>query len=64
MKVKVSTVILSNLSDAQLSVEFGNKSAANDMINFAKWLVLEFPDTNVEIQNEELNKLWIDFINN
>jgi hypothetical protein len=63
MKVKVSTVILSNLSDAQLSVEFGNKSAANDMINFAKWLVLEFPDTNVELQNEELNKLWIDFIN-
>lgn len=63
MKVKVSTIILSNLSDAQLSVEFGNKSAANDMINFAKWLVLEFPDTNVELQNEELNKLWIDFIN-
>ena len=61
--MKISTVILSYLSDAQLSVEFGNKSAANDMINFAKWLVLEFPDTNVEIQNEELNKLWIDFIN-
>lgn len=61
--MKISTVILSYLSDAQLSVEFGNKSAANDMINFAKWLVLEYPDTNVEIQKEELNKLWIDFIN-
>lgn len=35
---------------------------ANKQINFAKHLLLKYPDTSVELSNEELNKEWHEVI--
>ena len=31
---------------------------ANNHINFAKQLVLTYPDTSIEVSENELNELW------
>lgn len=56
--ISVQMAIMSHLSDAQelLSVELYKQ--ANDKINFAKQLVLAYPDTSIEVSEKELNKLW------
>lgn len=58
--------IMSHLSDAQefLSIGIGRegKEDARKRINFAKHLLLKYPDTSVELSNEELNKEWHEVI--
>jgi hypothetical protein len=50
MKIKVKIVIMSHLSDAQeLNGVTGKTAELHTHINFAKYLVTNFPDTNVEI---------------
>lgn len=60
--ISVQMAIMSHLSDAQEVMGIMNRdqgeARANDHINFAKKLVLTYPDTSVEVEEEELNKLW------
>jgi len=58
--IPVQMAIMSHLSDAQV---FINCCAAvvrstNTHINFAKQLVLTYPDTSIEVSEKELNELW------
>ena len=60
--IPVQMAIMSHLSDAQevmaiLNRDQGEKRA-NTHINFAKQLVLTYPDTSVEVSENELNELW------
>ena len=69
--ISVQTAIMSHLSDAQelmsMAVGFGTVSSgyvsvkkrrADTHINFAKQLVLTYPDTSVKVSENELNELW------
>lgn len=60
--ISVQMAIVSHLSDAQELINIGlshqAKQAANDKINFAKQLVLTYPDTSIEVSENELNELW------
>jgi hypothetical protein len=52
MKVKARIVIMSHLSDVQ--EELGSVGQAivnmcNNRINFAKYIIIKYPDTNTEI---------------
>lgn len=50
---KCSIVIMSHLSDVQTSMNWESDPERaelnNTRINFAKWLILRYPDTSVEI---------------
>lgn len=63
MKIKVKIAIMSHLSDAQecMNLNTGNYpgiSRADLHINFAKKLILKYPDTSIEVSENELNELW------
>lgn len=59
---RVSMIIMSHLSDAQELIGIcGKESELNQRINFAKWLVSRYKDTNVEIDNETADKEWAEF---
>lgn len=60
MKITVQMAIMSHLSDAQelISTGFQGRLKANIHINFVKQLVLTYPDTSIEVEEEELNKIW------
>ena len=67
IKISVQMAIMSHLSDAQelLSMALNLERAAdevNKQINFAKHLLLKYPDTSVELSNEELNEEWHEVI--
>lgn len=48
--IKVSMIILSALSDAQeLNGVLGQTAELHTNINFAKWLVMEYPNTDIEV---------------
>lgn len=50
MKTKAQIIIMSHLSDAQfLNGVEGETARLHIHINFAKFLLLKFPDTSVEI---------------
>lgn len=64
MKIKVQMAIISHLSDAQdISSAYEYSTLAHDHINFAKQLVLTYPDTSIEVSENELNELWKKTIN-
>ena len=50
--IKVSIVILSHLSDVQNMLHLGDMVAANERINFVKYLTLTYKDNSVEIDPE------------
>lgn len=61
--IPVQMAIMSHLSDAQecMNLNTGNYpgiSRADLHINFAKKLILKYPDTDVEVTDDELNELW------
>lgn len=57
MELKVGMVIMSHLSDAQELLNF-DKTKANNHINFAKLLIMNYPNTDVMVTEETLNQLW------
>jgi hypothetical protein len=59
-QVKLSMVIKSHLSDAEYETEVFPVLAAK-RINFVKMLLHKYPDTNVRIDEDELNELWKTF---
>ena len=61
--IPVQMAIMSHLSDAQYLIQTvildqAVSHQANNHINFAKQLVLTYPDTSVEVSEKELNELW------
>lgn len=58
--IPVQMAIMSHLSDAQELIQMGaeGRLRANNHINFAKQLVLTYPDTSIEVSQNELNELW------
>ena len=57
--ISVQMAIMSHLSDAQELLEMGVlKQEIQNNINFSKRLVLIYPDTSVEVSENELNGLW------
>ena len=60
--IPVQIAIMSHLSDAQdlLNTYGGNypRKSVDKYINFAKQLVLTYPDTSIEVSENELNELW------
>lgn len=60
--IPVQMAIMSHLSDAQEVMGIMNRdqgeARANDHINFAKQLVLTYPDTTIEVSENELNEIW------
>lgn len=65
--ISVQMAIMSHLSDAQdlLNTYGGNypRKSVDKYINFAKQLVLTYPDTSIEVSENELNELWKRTIN-
>jgi hypothetical protein len=57
MKVKLSLVIQNHLSDATV-VMIHNPGTASDRIRFVKYLISKYPDTSVEVEEDELVKMW------
>ena len=58
--IPVQMAIMSHLSDAKELIQMGaeGRLRANNHINFAKQLVLTYPDTSIEVSENELNELW------
>ena len=56
--ISIQMAIMSHLSDAQEMESVGMAEFGRDHINFAKQLVLTYPDTSVEVSEKELNELW------
>lgn len=57
MESKVSMIIQSHLSDAALEMSF-NPDQAELRINFVKFLVHTYTDTNVRINPQPIYKEW------
>lgn len=58
--ISVQMAIMSHLSDVQdIATAYGAyATSVQDKINFAKQLVLTYPDTSIEVSENELNELW------
>lgn len=56
--ISVQTAIVSHLSDAQEMNSVGMGDYGYKHIKFAKQLVLTYPDTSIEVSENELNELW------
>lgn len=60
--ISVQMAIMSHLSDAQEiaaeAISWQLRKCATDKIKFAKQLVLTYPDTSIEVSENELNELW------
>ena len=56
--ISVQMAIVSHLSDAQEMNSVGMGDYGYKHINFAKQLVLTYPDTSIEVSEKELNELW------
>lgn len=71
MEVKVRIVMMSHLSDAQeltglIKPDVSHRVLSdriNHHINFAKWLLVKFPDTNTEIDADAEYELYQKFEN-
>ena len=57
MDIKISMVIKSHLSDAQLEID-SNPEQAGNRIKFVSWLVSMFPDTQERVTEEQLRQWW------
>lgn len=57
--IPVQMAIMSHLSDCQEMLSLAdNREYVINKINFAKQLVLTYPDTSIEVSENELNELW------
>lgn len=57
MKIIAKIAIASHLSDAQELLAIGHYTLANREINYAKAILFKYPDTNKEVNQEELNTI-------
>lgn len=59
MKSKISMVIMSHLSDMRYETGMvGMEGRVKVRINFIKLLIMEYPNTDTELSEDELNEIW------
>lgn len=58
MEISVRMAVMSHLSDAEELIGANLHKAATEHIEFAKQLIMEFPDIGTMVTNEQLNKLY------
>lgn len=57
--ISVQMAIMSHLSDCQEMLSLAsNRDYAIKKMNFVKQLVLTYPDTSIEVSENELNEIW------
>lgn len=57
--ISVQMAIMSHLSDCQEMLSLAdNREYVIKKMNFVKQLVLTYPDTSIEVSENELNELW------
>ena len=57
--ISVQMAIMSHLSDCQEMLSLAdNREYVSNKINFVKQLVLTYPDTSIEVSENELNEIW------
>ena len=57
--ISVQMAIMSHLSDCQEMLSLAdNREYVSNKINFVKQLVLTYPDTTIEVSENELNEIW------
>ena len=57
MKVKLSLVIQNHLSDTAVLM-MNDPGTASDRIRFVKYLIARYLNTSVEVEEDELVKMW------
>ena len=57
MTINVQMAIMSHLSDAQAIIT-ANPTMAKTHINFAKRLIMKYDNTDVYVEEEELDTIW------
>ncbi len=55
--IKLSIAIQSHLSDAMMEMDF-NPSQAENRLRLVKILLHRYPQTNIDIEVDELNKIY------
>lgn len=55
---EIRETIMSHLCDAQNLMQKGFMDEANDCINFARLLIVTYPDIQVSVSEEILAELW------
>lgn len=63
MTVKVQIAIASHLSDAQELLELGFRKEANSQINLAKAILFKYHDTDMEVEERELDEIAYQIFN-
>lgn len=58
MEIPVRMAIMSHLSDAEELIGVNLHKAATEHIEFAKQLIMEFPDMGTMVTNAQLNELY------
>jgi hypothetical protein len=56
MEVRVSLLMQSHLSDALFEMSLPNRGLASERLEFVKWMVHMFPDTNVKVDADVVYK--------
>lgn len=60
MKTKAKIIIMSHLSDAQQLGSMNRTSQASNRIDFVKFLLIKYSDTNVDIDPDKEYAMFID----
>ena len=63
MTVKVQIAIASHLSDAQELLELCFRKEANSQINLAKAILFKYHDTDMEVEERELDEIAYQIFN-
>lgn len=63
MTVNVRIAIASHLSDAQELLELGFRKEADSQINLAKAILFKYHDTDMEVEERELDEIAYQVLN-
>jgi hypothetical protein len=57
MKLTIQMAVLSQLSDIQIELKDNNIEQAEIKLNYVKYLLIKYPDTNVQIETDEITRM-------
>lgn len=59
MNLQIGMVAMSHLSDAQELIQMGYVEKARREINFVKHLLFKYPNTEIEVPQEEIDEIYL-----
>lgn len=62
MKVNLRMSVLSQLSDIQFLVEFGDKERVRNLANYCKAVLIKYDDLDEYVEREELDNLFKEIV--